>query len=411
MRSDADLAEKFQYILENPWSAEVAQPDEDYPWIWTQEDQLRETESSPRRNAAASTPEARATQPGNSTEPQIIVGTHALLEKQVTFARLGFVVIDEQHRFGVLQRASLREKGSHPDVLVMTATPIPRTLSLTLYGDLDVSIINELPKDRRSIQTIVRDDDARPWVYQFVREQVGKGRQAYFVYPLIEDSEALQLKAATTHVNQLQQEIFPELNIGLLHGRMPANEKDAVMLAFKRGDVQILVATTVIEVGIDVANASVMVIEDAERFGLSQLHQLRGRVGRGSEQSYCILLTKHWIAQRARRGSGAGSHAIEDHRLAEKRLAAMVSTSDGFAIAEMDLHLRGPGDYFGTRQSGIPEFRVADIVSDTAILERARVDAFDLVVRDPLLNFPEHLALQRFIHASFASESSIASAG
>ncbi|MGA9121387.1 MAG: ATP-dependent DNA helicase RecG, partial [Bacteroidota bacterium] len=342
---------------------------------------------------------------------QIVVGTHALLEKQVAFGRLGFVVIDEQHRFGVLQRASLREKGSNPHVLVMTATPIPRTLSLTLYGDLDVSVIDELPKDRRSIQTVIRDEDALPSVYQFVREQVTAGRQAYFVYPLVEESERLELKAATTHMEHLQSEVFPDLRLGLLHGRMPSEEKESVMRSFKNGEVHILVATTVIEVGIDVPNASVMVVEDAERFGLSQLHQLRGRVGRGADQSYCILLTKRWIAQRAKRGGALPGLSLEEHRLAERRLATMVSTTDGFVIAETDLQLRGPGDYFGTRQSGIPEFRVANILLDTEILEIARNDAFALIDNDPQLRDPAHASLLMYLRDSLPAESSIASTG
>ncbi|HTX98707.1 MAG TPA: ATP-dependent DNA helicase RecG [Bacteroidota bacterium] len=341
----------------------------------------------------------------------IVVGTHALLEKDVAFHRLGFVVIDEQHRFGVLQRAAIRGKGTNPDVLVMTATPIPRTLSLTLYGDLDVSVINEMPKDRQRIQTLLRDDDARKEVYEFVREQVRKGRQAYFVYPLIEDSESVELKAATTFMRHLQGDVFPELRVGLLHGRMPSAEKESVMAAFKSKACDILVATTVIEVGIDVPNATVMVVEDAERFGLSQLHQLRGRVGRGAEQSYCILLTKRWIAQRSRRTRRAADPSEEEHRLAERRLASMVATTDGFQIAEMDLRLRGPGDYFGTRQSGIPEFKVANILADTELLDLARNDAFALAERDPLLEDSRHAALRKILREQFSSESSLASAG
>ncbi|HEX9006069.1 MAG TPA: ATP-dependent DNA helicase RecG [Bacteroidota bacterium] len=343
---------------------------------------------------------------------QIVVGTHALLEKTVSFHQLGFVVIDEQHRFGVLQRATLREKGTNPDVLVMTATPIPRTLSLTLYGDLDVSVIDELPKDRKPIRTTVSDDAAKESVFRFVREQVAGGRQAYFVYPLVEESEALELKAATSHLAFLQQEVFPDLRLGLLHGRMPSEEKDAVMMAFKRGEIQVLVATTVIEVGIDVPNATVMVIENAERFGLSQLHQLRGRVGRSAHQAYCILLTKQWIAQRARRGApGAPDLSLDQQRQAERRLAAMVETTDGFKIAEMDLQLRGPGDFFGTRQSGIPAFRVADLLTDTAILETARADAFALVERDPSLALPEHRSLASHLRMHLDGESALIKVG
>ncbi len=322
---------------------------------------------------------------------QILVGTHALFEKQVEFLKLGFVVIDEQHRFGVMQRQSLRRKGSNPDVLVMTATPIPRTLSLTLYGDLDVSIINELPKDRKPIKTVLRYDEEKLAVFAFVQEEIRKGRQAYFVYPLVEESEKVDLKAATVHYEELQSNVFPDLKLGLLYGRMPSEEKDEVMQRFKNRKTDILVATTVIEVGIDVPNASLMVIENAERFGLSQLHQLRGRVGRGSEQSYCILLSKRWIAVKANRltaDSTKWHEALDQERLAERRLATMVQTNDGFKIAEVDLQLRGPGDFFGTRQSGIPEFKVADILNDTTLLDEARDDAFALVDRDPQLKLP-----------------------
>ncbi len=329
------------------------------------------------------------------------------------FARLGFVVIDEQHRFGVLQRASIREKGENPDVLVMTATPIPRTLSLTLYGDLDVSIIDELPLHRKPIKTTVTDETAKDSVYRFVREQVARGRQAYFVYPLIEESETLDLKAATSHFEYLQQQAFPGLRLGLIHGRLPSDEKDRIMGAFVRKELDILVATTVIEVGIDVPNASIMVIENAERFGLSQLHQLRGRVGRGSDQSYCILLTKKWIATRAGRASTrtTDSLSLDQARLAERRLGTMVATTDGFKIAEVDLQLRGPGDFFGTRQSGIPQFKVADILTDTLLLDLARADAFTLVDRDPSLHEPEHRLLAEHLRSHFREELSLIQVG
>ncbi len=334
----------------------------------------------------------------------IIVGTHALLESDVAFARLGLVVIDEQHRFGVMQRAALREKGPEPDVLVMTATPIPRTLSLTVFGDLDISVIDELPKNRKPIATSVAEESRKESVYAFVRKEVRKGRQAYFVYPLIEESERIDLKAATLHFVELQQKVFPELRLALLHGRMSGEEKEGVMKEFLRGDVHILVATTVIEVGIDVANATVMVIEDADRFGLSQLHQLRGRVGRGAEQSYCILMTRRWIAERVRRRPDALRADAPDERQAEQRLSAMVATTDGFKIAEMDLQLRGPGDFFGTRQSGMPEFRVADIVADASLLDIAREDAFRIVAEDPTLSQAEHRALGSFASHSFGEE-------
>ncbi|MGH7385382.1 MAG: ATP-dependent DNA helicase RecG, partial [Candidatus Rokuibacteriota bacterium] len=277
-----------------------------------------------------------------------VVGTHALVQEKVKFHRLGLAVVDEQHRFGVNQRATLKRKGESPDVLVMTATPIPRTLALTLYGDLEVSVIDELPPGRRPVVTRARPGSARGKIYRFLREQVAEGRQVYVVCPLVEESEAVDLQAATEMAERLRREVFTDLRIGLLHGRMPFAEKDRVMGEFKAGVLHVLVSTTVIEVGIDVPNASVMVVEHAERFGLSQLHQLRGRVGRGPWKSYCILL------------SGASSEE------AKRRLQAMTETGDGFKIAEADLSLRGPGDFFGTRQSGLPEFRVADLLRDAA---------------------------------------------
>jgi ATP-dependent DNA helicase RecG len=326
---------------------------------------------------------------------QIVVGTHALFEKGVDFARLGLVVIDEQHRFGVLQRASLRKKGEHPDVLIMTATPIPRTLSLTLYGDLDVSVIDELPPGRKAVKTVVLPDAQKEDAYGFVREQVQEGRQAYFVYPLIEESEKVDLKAAVEHFDHLREHVFPGLRLGLLHGRLESAEKEDVMSAFAAGQIHILVATTVIEVGIDVPNASVMVIENAERFGLSQLHQLRGRVGRGAAQSYCLLLAESWVAQRAKTGrmTAVSTPDANPRAAAVERLATMVATTDGFRIAEKDLELRGPGDFFGTRQSGIPEFRIADILTDVRIMEAARQDAFLLIGSDPYLQQPGHRVL------------------
>lgn len=343
----------------------------------------------------------------------IVVGTHAVFEEDVTFARLGLAVIDEQHRFGVLQRARVRAKGTNPDVLIMTATPIPRTLSLTLYGDLDVSVIDALPSGRKPVRTVVKDANEKEGVHAFVREQVAAGRQAYFVYPLIEESEKLDLKAATVHLEHLQKDVFPELRLGLLHGRMPGEEKDAIMRRFKERELDILVATTVIEVGIDVPNASVMVIENAERFGLSQLHQLRGRVGRGSDQSYCILMTERWIAQRARRLRAAGDDADRraEQRAAERRLAAMVRTTDGFAIAEEDLALRGPGDFFGTRQSGMPAFRVANPVNDAAVLAQARDDAFAIVADDPHLRQERHRPLADHLRARFREELTLMQTG
>ncbi len=306
----------------------------------------------------------------------IAIGTHALIQSNVEFNRLGLVVIDEQHRFGVLQRAALMEKGITPDVLVMTATPIPRTLSLTLYGDLDVSIIDQLPRGRKPIVTSWRYAEKRSQIYQFVKSHIKQGRQAYIVFPLVEESEKMDLQAATESYQRMSETDFRNCRIALLHGRMTSNEKESIMAAFKRGEIDILVSTTVIEVGVDVPNATIMVIEHAERFGLTQLHQLRGRVGRGDEQSYCIL-----IAHRP----------VSDEGLV--RLNTMAKTTDGFKISEVDLKLRGPGEFFGTRQSGMPELKIANPIDDFGILEKARQEAFALVKNDPQLLDPEHKAV------------------
>jgi ATP-dependent DNA helicase RecG len=296
---------------------------------------------------------------------QLVIGTHALIEQKVEFANLGLVVVDEQHRFGVLQRFKLMRKSAdgaepaaEPDVLVMTATPIPRTLALTLYGDLDVSVLDELPPGRTPIVTRKVSDDQSAKVWDFVRKQVEAKHQAYVVYPVIEENEETEIKAALKMYKELDQKIFPDLKVALLHGRMPADLKEQVMRLFQQGVIDILVATTVIEVGVDVANASVMVIEHAERFGLSQLHQLRGRIGRGAAKSYCVLMT--------------GGKVSED---GERRLNAMVKTNDGFKIAELDLELRGPGEFFGTRQAGMPSFQVANIIRDRQLLEAAKREA------------------------------------
>ena len=322
------------------------------------------------------------------------VGTHALVQEGVAFRRLGLAVVDEQHRFGVEQRARLRGKGEHPDLLVMTATPIPRTLALTLYGDLDVSVIDELPPGRRPVVTAARTEARRRAIYRFIGEQVAAGRQAYVVCPLVEESEALDLKAATDMARRLAGEVFPHLTVGLLHGRLGVEDKDAIMRRFKAGEIQVLVSTTVIEVGIDVPNASVMLVEHAERFGLSQLHQLRGRVGRGPWKSYCILLTAGRLTEDARR-----------------RIEGMVATHDGFRIAEVDLALRGPGEFFGTRQSGLPEFRVADLLRDAALLEEARREALAIVGKDPELRDPGHRALRAELLARWRGKLALASAG
>lgn len=330
----------------------------------------------------------------HSGRAQIIVGTHALIEENVKFAQLGFVVIDEQHRFGVLQRATIREKGFCPDVLVMTATPIPRTLALTLYGDLEVSVIDEMPANRKPIKTGVRREHQKEKVYQFVREEVRRGRQAYIVFPLIEESEKVNLKAATAEFERLQADVFPEYRVGLLHGRMKSEEKDEIMLRFKAEEIQILVSTTVIEVGIDVPNATIMIIENAERFGLSQLHQLRGRVGRGADQSYCILLADFGWFDAHRKGLDAG--VLKKEKLnAQTRLDTMVQTTDGFKIAEVDLELRGPGEFFGIRQSGVPEFKIANLVEDGELIAIARKEAFALVARDPQLRSAPHQSLRK----------------
>jgi ATP-dependent DNA helicase RecG len=285
----------------------------------------------------------------------LAVGTHALAEQAVTFRALGLVIIDEQHRFGVLQRATLRAKGVRPDVLVMTATPIPRTLALTAYGDLDVSVIRDRPPGRQPVTTVARPESERETVYRQVRRELQAGRQVYVVYPLVDESEKVDLRAATAMADHLQIEVFPEFTVALLHGRLKADEKERVMAAFTRGDVHVLVATTVVEVGVDVPNATMMIVEHAERFGLSQLHQLRGRVGRGTHPATCVLLYQ--------------PHAGEASRA---RLKALVESTDGFAIAERDLALRGPGDFFGTRQSGLPTLRVGDLMRDYPVMEEAR---------------------------------------
>jgi ATP-dependent DNA helicase RecG len=322
------------------------------------------------------------------------VGTHALIEDAVELQRLGLAVVDEQHRFGVMHRALIRGKGEHPHVLVMTATPIPRTLALTLYGDLDVSVLDELPPGRTPIVTKVRYEPHRQRIYDFVRDELRAGRQAYVVCPLVEETEASDLKAATEMAERLQAGPFKEFRVGLVHGRLSFDEKDQVMRAFKAGQVDLLVATTVIEVGIDVPNASVMLIEHAERFGLAQLHQLRGRVGRGAAKSYCVLLA---------------SGPMSDE--GKQRLEAMEATQDGFRLAEVDLKIRGPGEFFGTRQSGLPEFRTASLVTHTRLLEEARQDAAGLVARDPGLRLPEHRPLREALVARWRERLELASVG
>jgi ATP-dependent DNA helicase RecG len=313
----------------------------------------------------------------SSGEANIIIGTHALIAENVDFHKLGIVVIDEQHRFGVMQRATLRGKGISADVLVMTATPIPRTLAMTVYGDLDVSVIDEMPPGKKPVSTVLLSESRRDKVYETISAELAKGHQAFIVYPLVEQSENLDLKDATNMAGHLQKDIFPDYKVGLIHGKMKEKEKTAVMKEFLANKVNILVATTVIEVGIDVPRASLMVIEHAERFGLSQLHQLRGRVGRRDIPSSCILLADYKCSADAR-----------------KRLKVMEKTNDGFAIAEEDLVIRGPGDFLGTRQSGLPDFRIASIIRDARILNDAKEDAFQLAERDPFLEKPEHIILR-----------------
>ena len=302
-----------------------------------------------------------------SGQAQIVIGTHALIQEAVSFSKLGLIVIDEQHRFGVMQRAQLRKKGTNPDTLIMTATPIPRTLAITLYGDLDYSLIDELPPNRTPVLTRVIRELQKDLVYDIMDRETKAGRQVYVVYPLIEESEKSNLKAAITGMEALQRK-FPDLTVGLIHGKLPTSEREDIMRDFKQGLIQILVSTTVIEVGVDIPNATLMVIIHAERFGLSQLHQLRGRVGRGAAKSHCLLLNY-----------GGSADAM-------KRLDIMARTNDGFKIAERDLEIRGPGEFFGTRQSGLPDLKAANLLRDYKLLEIARKQAFSLIEKDPSLS-------------------------
>lgn len=330
-----------------------------------------------------------------------VVGTHAVIQERVQFARLGLGIVDEQHRFGVLQRAALRTMGASiseasrlPHMLLMTATPIPRTLAMSVYGDLDISILDQLPPGRVPVRTHLVGEHRRPAIYARVKESIDAGAQAYVVLPLVEENEDLPLRDATSMAEALAQSVFHGYRVGLVHGRMKATEKDAVMRRFQAGELQVLVSTTVIEVGIDVPRATIMVIEHAERFGLAQLHQLRGRVGRGSEESHCILIAPY------RRGDDA-------HR----RLQAMVETSDGFRIADIDLEIRGPGDLLGTRQSGLPDFRVANLIRDRALLEDARRAADTWLERDPKLERPESSAIRRVLQHRWSGRLGLADIG
>ena len=335
-----------------------------------------------------------------SGELDLVIGTHALLSEGVTFAKLGLVVTDEQHRFGVGQRAALAAKADGtPHVLVMSATPIPRTLALIIYGDLDVSVVDELPPGRSPVETYVVGEDKRQRMYNFVRKLVGEGRQAYIVCPAVEEGEtdgedpggspAADLKAAVTYAQTIQTQVFPDLRVGLVHGKMKSKEKDAVMTAFAAGELDVLVSTTVIEVGVDVPNAALMIVENADRFGLSQLHQLRGRVGRGKHQSYCVLVT---------------STRSQDSR---ERLRILSKTNDGFKIAEEDLRLRGPGDFFGSRQHGLPQLGIADLAGDMRVLKEAQSAAEELLRADPGLTFPGHARLLERVKKLFSEQGDV----
>jgi ATP-dependent DNA helicase RecG len=315
-----------------------------------------------------------------SGEAHLVVGTHALIQRGVEFANLSLVVVDEQHRFGVGQRAVFKEKGATPDTLVMTATPIPRTLSLTLYGDLEVSLLDEMPPGRKPVETSTVEVPERDGAYEAVRAELERGRQAYVICPLVEESEVLEdVRAAKELYEELAEDIFPDRRVGLLHGRMKADEKRRVMAAFRSREIEVLVATVVVEVGVDVPNASVIVIEGAERFGLSQLHQLRGRVCRGLHPPQCFLV---------------GDPKTEDSR---KRLDALCEHQDGFKLSEVDLAIRGEGTLFGSRQSGMPDLKIAKLLRDIEVLVEARRAAFELVAADPALNRPEHRPLRREI--------------
>ena len=324
-------------------------------------------------------------------EIDLLVGTHALFSQGVEYRELGLVIADEQHRFGVAQRSALAEKGGAvpPHILVMSATPIPRTLALIIYGDLDVSVMDELPPGRTPVSTFLVGEAKRARMYGFVRKQVEEGRQVYIVCPAVEenggweDGPGMDLKAVTAYAGELRERVFPDLRVGFVHGRLRAKEKEDVMVAFHRGELDVLVSTTVVEVGVDVPNASLMIVENAERFGLSQLHQLRGRVGRGKHQSWCVLVT----ASRS--------------ETARERLKALCATGDGFQIAEEDLRLRGPGDFFGKRQHGLPQLKVADFAADMELLKEAQAAAEELIASDPELKKPSHRLLKRRVRELF----------
>ncbi len=378
IRSENDLHEKFHYITRNPWDAEAAKPDEDYRWVWYPGSyKAKEFAAGCREQQAGS-----LCSPDEKTlardEPHIIVGTHALLYESVSFSNLGLVVIDEQHKFGVAQRARLTTREPAPDVLVMTATPIPRTLTMTIYGDLDVSTIDEMPRNRGKIVTAVRDDSKLGEVLTFLRTQLEAGRQVYVIYPLIDESEKLDVKAAAAEYTLWRERLHP-FRCELLHGRIAPVEKQQIMERFRRGETNALISTTVLEVGVDVPNASVLLVENAERFGLAQLHQLRGRIGRGEHKSYCILLT-----------------SAQTKELSAK-LAVLERTRDGFEVAEADWGLRGPGDLLGTAQSGLPTLKIGNLKTDADLMRRARTAAISIFEADPCLEGPENQRFRRLI--------------
>jgi RecG-like helicase/REP element-mobilizing transposase RayT len=373
IRSQPDLVEKFTYILRNPWDSGVAQQNEDYPWVWVQEDDRRKKSSFPG-DAETSTRDARATQKEDGGNPHIIVGTHALLYEGVSFTNLGLAVIDEQHKFGVAQRAKLTSREPAPDVLVMTATPIPRTLTMTIYGDLEISTIDEMPRGRGKIITHLLTGDKLGEAITFLRAQLSDGRQAYIIYPLIDQSEKLEAKAAAKEFEIWGERLRP-FRCELLHGRVAPPDKQSIMQRFRSGETSVLISTTVIEVGVDIPNATIMLIENAERFGLSQLHQLRGRIGRGAHTSHCWLVS-----------SDKSPETI-------MKLSVLEKTTNGFAIAEADWEQRGPGDLLGTAQSGLPGLKLGDLRRDAGLMRKARQAALELLENDPGLGRPEN---QRF---------------
>jgi len=328
-----------------------------------------------------------------SGEADIVIGTHTLIQKSISFKNLGLVVIDEQHKFGVEQRVMLKSKTQNPDMMVMTATPIPRTMAMTLYGDMDISVVDELPQGKRDVQTLWMDTSQLDEAYDFIKKELNEKRQAYIIYPVIDESAALKSEGAVKKYNELKDEVFKEFKVGLLHGRMNDEDKCSIMQEFKKGGLDILVATTIVEVGIDVPNASIMVIENAERFGLSQLHQLRGRIGRSKNRSYCILISQAQTEE------------------AVQRLEAISKTEDGFKIAEEDLNIRGPGELFGKRQHGLPELVLGNIVSDVDILEEARREAFQMIAEDPHLAEERHKRLRDILMQNFKEKFQLSTVG